>query len=45
MQSTKSELVSNRKSERGKNIHNIIGPIGKLYNYIIYIYSLANCII
>jgi hypothetical protein len=30
------------KRERGKNIRNIMGLMGKLYNYIVYIYSLAN---
>jgi len=36
------ELLS---AERGKNIRDIIGPIGKLYNLIIYIRKLANYII
>ena len=31
------------KRERGKTIRVIIGPMGKLYNYTIYIRSLANC--
>ena len=30
------------KRKRGKNIRNIIGLMGKLYNYIVYIRSLAN---
>jgi hypothetical protein len=38
------ELVLDKKRKRGKNIWNIIGLIGKLYNYIVYIYSLANYI-
>jgi len=37
-----SELVLNEKRKRGKNIRDIIGPIGKLYNHIIYIRSSAN---
>jgi hypothetical protein len=30
------------KRERGKNIRNIMGPMGKLYNYVVYIRSSAN---
>ena len=30
------------KRKRGKNIRNIMGPMGKLYNYVVYICSLAN---
>jgi hypothetical protein len=30
--------------ERGKNIRNILGPMGKLHNNIIHIYKLANYI-
>ena len=33
------------KRERGKTIWTIIGPMGKLHNYIVYIYSSANCTI
>jgi len=36
------ELALDEKRKRGKNIQNIIGLIGKLYNYIIYIRSSAN---
>jgi hypothetical protein len=31
------------KRERGKTIQTIIGPMGKLHNYIVYIRSSANC--
>jgi hypothetical protein len=39
------EPVSDKKYKRGQNIRNIIELIGKLYNYIVYICSSANCII
>jgi len=31
-------------AERGKNIRDIMGPMGKLYNLIVYIRKSANCI-
>jgi hypothetical protein len=37
------ELALGEQHERGKNIQNIIGLIGKLYNHVVHIYSLANC--
>ncbi len=36
------ELALDEKRERGKNIRNIMGPIGKLRNYIVHIRSSAN---
>jgi len=39
-----SKPASYKKYKRGKNIRDIIGLIGKLYNHVVYIRSLANCI-
>ena len=38
-------LDKKEKRKRGKAIRIIIEPIGKLYNYIVYICSSANCTI
>jgi hypothetical protein len=36
------EPTLDEKRERGRNIRNIMGPIGKLHNYVIHIRSSAN---
>ena len=36
------EPASDEKRERGKNIRNIMGPMGKLHNHVVYIRSSAN---
>ena len=36
------EPTSDEKRERGRNIRNIMGPMGKLHNHVIHIHSLAN---
>ena len=37
-----SELALDEKRKRGKNIRNIMGPMGKLHNYVVHIRSSAN---
>jgi hypothetical protein len=36
------EPASDEKCERGKNIRNIMGPMGKLHNHVVHIRSSAN---
>src|SRR5438045_6130080 len=36
------EPTSDEKHERGKSIRNIMGPMGKLHNYVVHIHTSAN---
>src|SRR5438045_9614776 len=36
------EPTSDEKCERGKSIRNIMGPMGKLHNYVVHIRTSAN---